>query len=523
MTSDIVTVTREDGYALIQLNRPDVLNAISVQLMTDLVTALEESDADETVRCMILTGNERAFAAGADIREMAEASAVEMLTRDQFARWDRIRRISKPIIAAVGGFALGGGCELAMACDMIIAAETARFGQPEITIGVIPGAGGTQRLTRAVGKAKAMEMVLTGRMITADEALRWGLDQQGRSRGIAPGRGPLMGVGDRLAPSPGNPPCKGSSPQVVRHDDRRRAGVRTEEFLPPVCERRPERGDAGVPREKEATVEGTVTGSTREPYQTLLEAKDGGVLTLTLNREKSYNALNDAMKKELGTALREASRDPAVRCVVLRGAGEKAFCSGQDLKEHQGTGRSLRESLERSYNPLIRRMREMEKPIIGMINGVAAGAGLSIALACDMRIMSSRAVLIEVFARIGLVPDSGSHWFLPRLVGMARAFEYAATARDIPAEEAGRVGLVNRVVPPEQLEAATMELAHALAAGPTRAIGLIKRTLNRALVTDLGSLLDYEAMIQEIASSTNDHAEGVAAFTEKRKAAFTGT
>jgi 2-(1,2-epoxy-1,2-dihydrophenyl)acetyl-CoA isomerase len=270
-------------------------------------------------------------------------------------------------------------------------------------------------------------------------------------------------------------------------------------------------------------VERTVKGGSGQTYEALLAAMDGGVLTITLNREKSYNALNEAMKKELAGALREASRDPAVRCVVLRGAGEKAFCSGQDLKEHQGTGRSLRESLERSYNPLIRRMREMEKPIVGMINGVAAGAGLSIALACDMRIMSSRAVLIEVFARIGLVPDSGSHWFLPRLVGMARAFEYAATARDIPADEAGRVGLVNRVVPPEQLEAATMELAHSLAAGPTRAIGLIKRTLNRALASDLGSLLEYEAAIQEIASSTDDHREGVAAFMEKRKAAFTGT
>ncbi|HMK39723.1 MAG TPA: enoyl-CoA hydratase-related protein [Bacteroidota bacterium] len=175
MTSDTVTVTKERGYALLQLNRPDVLNAISRQLMTDLVAALEESDADDAVRCMIITGNDRAFAAGADIREMAEASATEMLTRDQFARWDRIRKVAKPLIAAVGGFALGGGCELAMACDMIIASESARFGQPEITLGVIPGAGGTQRLTRAVGKAKAMEMVLTGRMITADEALRRGL------------------------------------------------------------------------------------------------------------------------------------------------------------------------------------------------------------------------------------------------------------------------------------------------------------------------------------------------------------
>jgi enoyl-CoA hydratase len=175
MTSDNVTLTRENGYALIVLNRPEVLNALSLALMTDLADALEESDADDAVRCMIITGNERAFAAGADIREMAEASATEMIARDQFARWERIRKIAKPVIAAVGGFALGGGCELAMACDMIIASESARFGQPEITLGVIPGAGGTQRLTRAVGKAKAMEMVLTGRTITADEALRWGL------------------------------------------------------------------------------------------------------------------------------------------------------------------------------------------------------------------------------------------------------------------------------------------------------------------------------------------------------------
>jgi 2-(1,2-epoxy-1,2-dihydrophenyl)acetyl-CoA isomerase len=136
--------------------------------------------------------------------------------------------------------------------------------------------------------------------------------------------------------------------------------------------------------------------------------------------------------------------------------------------------------------------------------------------------MSSEAVLIEVFARIALVPDSGSHWFLPRLVGMARAFEYAATGRDIPAAEAERTGLVNRVVPPEELRGTTMALAQSLAEGPTRTIGLIKRTLNRALVTDLASLLEYEAAIQEIASATSDYREGLAAFAEKRKAVFTG-
>ena len=168
-------LTKESGYAVVQFNRPEVLNAINIQLMVELVDALEMLDKDDEVRCIVLTGNEKAFAAGADIKEMADASAMEMLQRDQFARWDRIRKIKKPLIAAVSGFALGGGCELMMTCDIVVASESAKIGQPEINLGVIPGAGGTQRLTRAVGKVKAMEMVLTGKTIGAQEALEWGL------------------------------------------------------------------------------------------------------------------------------------------------------------------------------------------------------------------------------------------------------------------------------------------------------------------------------------------------------------
>lgn len=168
-------VTKESGYAVVQFNRPEVLNAINIQLMVELVDALEMLDKDDEVRCIVLTGNEKTFAAGADIKEMADASAMEMLQRDQFARWDRIRKIKKPLIAAVSGFALGGGCELMMTCDIVVASESAKIGQPEINLGVIPGAGGTQRLTRAVGKVKAMEMVLTGKTIGAQEALQWGL------------------------------------------------------------------------------------------------------------------------------------------------------------------------------------------------------------------------------------------------------------------------------------------------------------------------------------------------------------
>ena len=168
-------VSKEERVGIIQLNRPDALNALSPDLMTELVEALEAFDADDGIGCMVLTGGPKVFAAGADIKRMAEASAVDMLTMDQLARWDRIRKLHKPVVAAINGYALGGGCELSMMCDIIIAGEDAKFGQPEISIGVIPGAGGTQRLTRAVGKAKAMELILTGRMFSAHEALEMGL------------------------------------------------------------------------------------------------------------------------------------------------------------------------------------------------------------------------------------------------------------------------------------------------------------------------------------------------------------
>jgi len=174
---DFITVNEQldTHIALIELNRPKELNALNLQLMHELRDALQQLDKNENVRVIILTGNEQAFAAGADIKQMADKSAVDMLMIDQFSTWDQIRKTKKPIIAAVSGFALGGGCELAMTCDMIIASESAKFGQPEIKIGVMPGAGGTQRLTKAIGKAKAMELILTGRFLTADEALFYGL------------------------------------------------------------------------------------------------------------------------------------------------------------------------------------------------------------------------------------------------------------------------------------------------------------------------------------------------------------
>ncbi len=165
----------EKFVALIELNRPKELNALNRELMLEIRDTLRELDEDDNVRVIILTGGERVFAAGADIKQMANATAIDMLNIDQFSTWDQIKKTKKPIIGAVSGFALGGGCELAMTCDMLIASETAKFGQPEIKIGTMPGAGGTQRLTRVVGKVRAMEMVLTGKFISAEEALQAGL------------------------------------------------------------------------------------------------------------------------------------------------------------------------------------------------------------------------------------------------------------------------------------------------------------------------------------------------------------
>ena len=176
MAYETLLLEPHDGVAVIRLNRPQALNALNGQLMDELTAALDAAEADDAVRCIVITGSDRAFAAGADIKEMASKGYVDVYREDFITRnWERVTRCRKPVIAAVAGYALGGGCELAMMCDFIIAADNARFGQPEITLGVSPGAGGTQRLTRLIGKSKAMDMILTGRMMDADEAERSGL------------------------------------------------------------------------------------------------------------------------------------------------------------------------------------------------------------------------------------------------------------------------------------------------------------------------------------------------------------
>ncbi|MEP7235949.1 MAG: enoyl-CoA hydratase-related protein [Ignavibacteriota bacterium] len=258
-------------------------------------------------------------------------------------------------------------------------------------------------------------------------------------------------------------------------------------------------------------------------YQTILTSVSEGIFTIALNRPEVYNAFNERMTTDLLSAFKEAAKNETIRCVVLTGTG-KAFCSGQDLKDAPSGGgkRSLRDSLERRYNPLIRAMRNLPKPIICAINGVAAGAGCSLALACDYRICSENAKLIEVFIRIGLVPDSGSSWFLVKYLGIAKAFELAATGDDVSAQKALELNLVNQVVASDDLMIAAMKIATTFATGPTKAYGYIKKMMDKAAAMSLDEALDYEVYMQEAAGRTDDYANAVVAFREKKKAEFKG-
>ncbi len=257
-------------------------------------------------------------------------------------------------------------------------------------------------------------------------------------------------------------------------------------------------------------------------YETILFEVNEGVATLTLNRPDVFNAFNEQQSFDVIDALKKVEKDKTIRVLILTGAG-KAFCSGQDLKSIAGAkNRSLSDSLYKRYNPMIRAMRNLPIPIICKLNGVAAGAGCSMALASDFIVASENASLIEVFINVGLVLDSGSSYFLPRLVGSARAFEMSTMGTKVTAKQALEWGMVNRVTAPEQLDEETQKVADYYAKAPTKAVAMMKKMLNKSFHSDLDTMLEYEAYCQEIAGRSNDYKEGVTAFNEKRKPEFRG-
>jgi 2-(1,2-epoxy-1,2-dihydrophenyl)acetyl-CoA isomerase len=246
------------------------------------------------------------------------------------------------------------------------------------------------------------------------------------------------------------------------------------------------------------------------------------IATITLDRPDALNALTVEMKQELLAAFRAFARDRAIRAVVLTGAG-RAFCAGQDLKERQSAEAApLAIELRERYNPIIHAMRALDQPIVGAVNGVAAGAGASLAFACDIRVLADDASFLLAFGRIGLVPDSGATWFLPRLVGSAKAAELALLGDSLSAADAERFGLVARVTPADELQDEARRIAARLAALAPRALALTKRALQRTWSLDLDAALEDEAFRQGIAGATADHAEGMAAFLEKRPPRFEG-
>jgi 2-(1,2-epoxy-1,2-dihydrophenyl)acetyl-CoA isomerase len=249
-------------------------------------------------------------------------------------------------------------------------------------------------------------------------------------------------------------------------------------------------------------------------------SREGAVLTITLNRPDVLNALNAAAHKALGAALKEA-RDDDVRAVLLTGAG-RGFCVGQDLTEFRDDAGDIGSRLRGNYHPNIKAIRALEKPVIAAVNGAAAGAGLSLACSCDLRIASDQATFVPAFVNIGLVPDSGGTFFVTRLVGQARAFEWLCSGRRLTAAEAEQWGVVSEVVQADALMTHAAELARVLAALPTRAIGMTKRLLDRAPTAGLDDQLEWETQLQAAATRTDDFREGVAAFLEKRPADFQG-
>lgn len=257
-------------------------------------------------------------------------------------------------------------------------------------------------------------------------------------------------------------------------------------------------------------------------YETILYEVKDGVATLTLNRPDKLNSFTEQMNTEIVKVCKEVAKNDEIRTLLITGSG-RAFCAGEDLDSVSGEQEiNHGEFLRKRYNPMMMQIHQLEKPVVAAVNGAAAGAGFSLALACDFRVASSKASFIEAFIHIGLVPDSGSSYFLPRLIGLGKALELAILGEKISAEKAQELGLVYQVSEPDQLMDDARALTKRLASMPTKAIGLIKRSMHKGIASSIEEALEYEAYAQEIAGKTKDHKEGVASFIEKRKPVFEG-
>ena len=257
-------------------------------------------------------------------------------------------------------------------------------------------------------------------------------------------------------------------------------------------------------------------------YQHLLFQNNDGVVRINLNRTNVHHALNSELIREITQAITEAKNDPSARVVILTGEGDKAFCSGSDLKAAMESGKSAGAMLREDFNPMIQAIRNIPKPVICRLNGLAAGAGCSLALACDLIIATEEAYLCQIFVQIGLMPDAGSCFFLPRLIGIAKAFELASTGRKVYAPEAAQIGLINKAVPKDQLDEAIEVAVAYYRQAPTLAIGLMKQVFNKSYESNLTEVLNFEAESQEILYHSQDAAQGISSFLQKKKPDYQG-
>jgi 2-(1,2-epoxy-1,2-dihydrophenyl)acetyl-CoA isomerase len=257
-------------------------------------------------------------------------------------------------------------------------------------------------------------------------------------------------------------------------------------------------------------------------YENIILTKENGIARLSLNRPQVYHALNAHLMQEIANAVSETARDEEVRVLIITATGDKAFCSGADLKETLEGNRSAEQMLKDYYEPMVNAIRSIPKPVICRLNGLAVGAGCSLALACDIVIASEDAYLSLLFVQIGLMPDAGATFFLPRLIGMAKTFELASTGRRVYTVEAAQIGLINKVVPPAQLDQEVNALAAFYATAPTLAIGTMKKVLNESSHSDLARMQELERVNQQILFESSDAREGISAFLQKRKPDFQG-